>query len=298
MQQWATALVGYRGLRSDLLIELKKAQPLTAMELGARFGLTANALRRHLKELEAAGLVRYRREVHGVGGPRFAYSLSDEGEALFPRAHAPTLVDALEFLREREGPDAVVDFFRRRWARIVAEAGLDLGPLALDDRVQLLAELLTSQGYMAEVSYSARDTGYGIGDTTETDAYPVSPAPDSGGLTLRKYNCALREVAERFPELCAAEVEFMEGVLGARLERQAHLLAGCNRCEYRVVEEQDHDNRAGRRKKEEATSTARSASSLLPSSLSRATSGNPGRSTPAASPADIEHDLEHFQEKS
>src|SRR3712207_5517821 len=115
MQQWATALVGYRGLRSDLLIELKRAQPLTAKELGARFGLTANALRRHLKALEEAGLVHYRREVRGVGGPRYAYSLSQDGEALFPRAHAAALVDALTFLREREGSEAVAAFFRRRW---------------------------------------------------------------------------------------------------------------------------------------------------------------------------------------
>ena len=213
MQQWATALVGYRGLRSDLLIELKKAQPLTAKELGARFGLTANALRRLLKELEGAGLVHYRREVRGVGGPRFAYSLSAEGEALFPRSHAPTLVDALGHLRDTQGPAAVADFFRARWAGVVAEAGLDLAGLALEDRVQLLAELLTSQGYMAE-------------------AGPAAP----GGPTLRKYNCALREVAERFPELCAVEVAFMEEALGARLERRAHLLAGCNRCEYRVVD--------------------------------------------------------------
>jgi DeoR family suf operon transcriptional repressor len=213
MQQWATALVGYRGLRSDLLIALKKAQPLTAKELGARFGLTANALRRLLKELEGAGLVHYRREVRGVGGPRFAYSLSAEGEALFPRAHAPTLVDALAALREAQGPDAVPSFFRRRWEAIVAESGLDVGPLAMEDRVQLLAELLTSQGYMAE---AGREEG--------------------GGLSLRKYNCALREVAERFPELCAAEVAFMEELLGARLDRRAHLLAGCNMCEYRIQE--------------------------------------------------------------
>jgi len=231
MQQWATALVGYRGLRSDLLIELKKAQPLTAKELGARFGLTANALRRHLKELEAAGLVHFRREVRGVGGPRYAYSLSDEGEALFPRAHAPMLVEALDFLREREGAEAVVAFFRRRWAAIVDEAGLDLAPLGIEDRTQLLAELLTSQGYMAE-----------------SDA-----APGGGAVTLRKYNCALREVAERFPELCAAEVEFMEGLLGARLDRRAHLLAGCNMCEYRVVEEGGLPSSISRRRNEHGT---------------------------------------------
>ncbi len=232
MQQWATALVGYRGLRSDLLIELKKAQPLTARELGARFGLTANALRRLLKELEAAGLVHYRREVRGVGGPRFVYSLSADGEALFPRAYAPALVDALAFLRETEGPDAVVRFFRRRWAAIVAESGLDLTSLRLEDRVQLVAELLTSQGYMAEAGSAG------------------------GELTLRKYNCALREVAERFPELCAAEVEFMEEVLGARLDRRAHLLAGCNSCEYRVLENGDDNNNNGRTEKEEGSGTA------------------------------------------
>ena len=239
MQQWATALVGYRGLRSDLLIELKKAQPLTAKELGVRFGLTANALRRLLKELEGAGLVHYRREVRGVGGPRFAYSLSAEGEALFPRAYAPALADALAALHEAQGPGAVAGFFRRRWAGVVAEAGLDLAGLPLDDRVQLLAELLTSQGYMAEAAAGA-----------------------PGERVLRKYNCALREIAERFPELCDAEVAFMEEALGARLDRRAHLLAGCNRCEYRVV---DNDE-GGRWKKEEGTATSPSAPPLYPSS--------------------------------
>jgi DeoR family suf operon transcriptional repressor len=264
MQQWATALVGYRGLRSELLIELKKAQPLTAKELGARFGLTANALRRHLKELEGAGLVRYRREVRGVGGPRFAYSLSEEGEALFPRAHAATLVEALEFLREREGPEAVVAFFRQRWAGIITEAGLDLPSLAFADRVQLFAELLTSQGYMAEAVADAPAAG--------------GREPAGSAMTLRKYNCALREVAERFPELCDAEVEFMERVLGARLDRRAHLLAGCNMCEYRVVEQ-----------------TGRSSSSS--SSSSSRTAGISGRSTSVAAPSDLEQHSEIHQEK-
>lgn len=256
MQQWATALAGYRGLRSDLLIELKKAQPLTAKELGARFGLTANALRRHLKEFESAGLVHYRREVRGVGGPRFAYSLSADGEALFPRAHAPALVDALQFLREREGPEALVAFFRRRWAAIAADAGLDLASVGFEDRVQLCAELLTSQGYMAEVVCE--------GERRESGG---APRP----VLLRKYNCALREVAERFPELCAAEVEFMEQLLGARLDRRAHLLAGCNMCEYRVL---PHEGAA---------------------------SGTPDRPSPDTSdssdPSDPSHEFEIHQEK-
>ncbi len=41
-------LAGFKGLRRDLLVALRKQQPLTAKELGTRFGLTANAFRRHL----------------------------------------------------------------------------------------------------------------------------------------------------------------------------------------------------------------------------------------------------------
>ena len=53
------ALGGFRGMRAELLVALKKAQPMTAHELGEQFGLTANALRRHLKVLEDDGLVHF-----------------------------------------------------------------------------------------------------------------------------------------------------------------------------------------------------------------------------------------------
>ena len=76
MEDVVGALGGFRGVRADLLVALKKAQPVTAGELGEQFGLTANALRRHLKALEEDGLVRYRREVRGVGAPVYAYSLT------------------------------------------------------------------------------------------------------------------------------------------------------------------------------------------------------------------------------
>ena len=41
-------------------------------------------------------------------------------------------------------------------------------------------------------------------------------------------------LAERFPELCAAEARFLEEVLGAAVDRRAHILGGCGACEYHV----------------------------------------------------------------
>jgi DeoR family suf operon transcriptional repressor len=211
MDPVAPALVGYRGLQAELLLALKKHQPLTARELAARFDVTPNAMRRHLEALEAAGVVRHAREVRGVGGPVHAFSLTVSGEALFPRAYATVLLDALATLARDQGPGAVGDFFRRKWEAMAAEAAPALARLPLHERVQLVAELWTSLGYMAEA-------------TVDADGRPV----------LRKHNCAVRAVAERFPEVCATEQAFIAELLGEAVGRSQHILGGCNACEYVV----------------------------------------------------------------
>lgn len=209
MQQVPASLLGFRGLRAELLVALKKApQPLTAKELAEQFGVTPNALRRHLDSLEAEELVRYCREVRGVGAPVHAYSLTAQGEALFPQGHAEVLAAVLESVREVSGPAGVIALARRQWQGLVEQASPRLAELPLHERAQLLAELRSSQGFMAEAH------------ATE------------GGAVVREHHCAIRDVAERFPEICAAEQEFVERMLAVPVTRTAHILDGCSCCEY------------------------------------------------------------------
>jgi predicted ArsR family transcriptional regulator len=42
-------------------------------------------------------------------------------------------------------------------------------------------------------------------------------------------------VAERFPEVCAAEARFLQAVLAATVERTTHIVGGCNACEYAIT---------------------------------------------------------------
>jgi DeoR family suf operon transcriptional repressor len=68
------------------------------------------------------------------------------------------------------------------------------------------------------------------------EAVPVHGADGAPGeTTLRIHNCAVREIAERFPEACAAEAKFVERLLGVPLVRGAHRMDGCGRCEYGVA---------------------------------------------------------------
>jgi predicted ArsR family transcriptional regulator len=182
MQDVIGSMGGYRGVRAELLVVLKKAQPLTATELAERFGLTPNALRRHLKVLEEDGVVRYQREVRGVGAPVFAYRLTEAGEAVFPRRYAAVLASALEALQAERGGRAVANVLAREWDALAIEAGPVLDGLPLAERVQLVAELLTARGYMAE------------GDVVT-----------AASATLRIHNCAMCEIAHEFDHRAAGQ---------------------------------------------------------------------------------------------
>ena len=208
----APTLAGFRGLRGDVLVAVKKSQPISANELAAQFDLTPNAIRRHLKELQSEGLISCARQVRGVGGPTLAYSLTEAGEALFPRAYDSALTTLLDSVREQQGAEGLVELFRGQWERIAAGATGELAQLPLNERAQLLAELLSSHGYMAE----------------------AAPSPGTGEALIREHNCVLRAVAERFPEVCAAEEKFLAEFLGAVVERRKHIAAGASCCEYCV----------------------------------------------------------------
>jgi DeoR family transcriptional regulator, suf operon transcriptional repressor len=79
------------------------------------------------------------------------------------------------------------------------------------EKMAAVARLLSDEGYMAEATASGSETG-----------------------TLVEHNCAIQAVAERFPEICAAEARFLGAVLGAEVDRREHILSGCSACEYRV----------------------------------------------------------------
>lgn len=193
-----------------MLVELKKANRLTAKDLAARLQISLNAVRHHLKELEAQALIEYERQHKGVGAPAFAYRLTPAGEALFPRRYEATLSELLDHVVEREGRAGAVAALEARYAALTRRLQEQLAGAPPAERMAAVVRLLSDDGYMAEASAS------------------------SGSGTLIEHNCAVQAVAERFPEICAAEARFLSAVLGAEVQRQEHILSGCSACEYRV----------------------------------------------------------------
>jgi DeoR family suf operon transcriptional repressor len=201
----------FRGPRGQILLDLKRAQPLTAKDLASRLGLSLNAVRHHLKELETEALVEYVREHRGVGAPAFAYRLSAAGHALFPRRYQETLTLILDQVAEREGRAAAVAMLEGHLEKLAGKLKAELAGLTPEQRMERITQMREEDGYMAEWH---------------------SAGP--GEATLREHNCAIHAIAEQFPEICVAEKRFLEELLGATVERRSHILGGCTACEYHV----------------------------------------------------------------
>ena len=188
--------------------------PATAAELAARLGLSATVVRRHLEALAAEGFVRAGEErpfgptpVRGRGRPARVFSLTDAGSHAFDVDYDDLAVSALEFIERAYGEQAVLDFARERAESLVARHRSALSAARdTETRLTLLAEGLAGDGYAAT--------------TVETDTGPQ----------LCQHHCPVRHAAARFPQLCEAETEAFEQLLGTHVLRLATIGRGDGVC--------------------------------------------------------------------
>ncbi len=201
---------GFEGPRGSILIELKRDGVLSAKSLAARLGLSLNAIRHHLRELEAEAVIDHEREARGVGAPTFNYRLTDRGGALFPARYEAALTEVLDHLVSSGARDQAVESLNVHYRELGSRLTAELAGAPAEQRVARVVRVLRDEGYM-----TVWDGGDGEG-------------------TLTAHNCAMRAVAQQFPEICEAERNFLTEVLSADVTRHDHMLAGCSACEYHI----------------------------------------------------------------
>ena len=192
--------------RDEVARLLLEQGPATAAALGERLGISPTAVRRHLDALVADGLATDREQrplggaQRGRGRPPREFLLTALGRASFPHAYDDLAAAALRFLAETGGDKAVADFAALRVATVEERHGPEVR--AAEEKVEALAEALTSEGYAA----SAHKVG--------------------SGDQLCQHHCPVAHVAAEFPQLCEAETRAFERLLGTHVQRLATIARG------------------------------------------------------------------------
>jgi predicted ArsR family transcriptional regulator len=187
--------------------------PSTAVALADRLDLTPAAVRRHLDHLVDEGTLEPRDQrvsgARGRGRPAKVFALTEAGRDAFDQQYDDLATDALRFLSETAGEEAVMEFARRRvtfierdYDRLVADQP-HLTP------AEALARVFTDEGYAASVK-----------------DLPVAAA----GQQLCQQHCPVAHVAQEFPQLCEAETEAIGRILGTHVQRLATIAHGDGVC--------------------------------------------------------------------
>jgi predicted ArsR family transcriptional regulator len=184
--------------------------PSTAAALAERLDLTPAAVRRHLDHLLADGTLEAREPrtaaARGRGRPAKLFALTEAGRDRFDQQYDDLAVQALRFLSETGGEDAVREFANRRASFIEERFGHVVRDQPELSPAEALARVFTDEGYAAAV----RDV-------------PV-------GEQLCQQHCPVSHVAHEFPQLCEAETEAIGRVLGTHVQRLATIAHGDGVC--------------------------------------------------------------------
>jgi len=213
-----------QGTRARIARLILENGPLTAAGLSGRLGLTPAAVRRHLDNLLAEGMIEAREArcygSRGRGRPARLFAITDAGRSAFEHAYDDLAASALRFLAETVGDEAVAEFARRKIADLERRYRpvVDAAPPA--ERVQALAEALSADGYAAAASV-APAAARGSGET--------------GGEQLCQHHCPVAHVAAEFPQLCEAETEAFGRLLGTPVQRLATISRGDGICTTHVT---------------------------------------------------------------
>jgi predicted ArsR family transcriptional regulator len=189
--------------------------PVATAELAAELGLTAAAIRRHVGVLETHGQIAVHQQQPGAGParrgrPARRYVVTSRGQSALSSTYPELAAQALRFLAEIAGPDAVEAFaasrvraVEERYAASVEAAGSDVV-----GRAEALAAALGADGYAAS----------------------TRPVPGRPTVQLCQGHCPVQGVAAEFPQLCEAEARAFSRLLGVHVQRLSTLAAGGHVC--------------------------------------------------------------------
>src|ERR1700737_4922298 len=99
--------------RMELLELLRRKQAASAEGISTELGVTPNAVRQHLTNLERDGLVRSVPVRTKRGRPVLKFSLTERADAVFPKRYGQLATMVLTELQEMGGPELLDEVFER-----------------------------------------------------------------------------------------------------------------------------------------------------------------------------------------
>ena len=184
-----------RSTRLEVLELLRRKGRCSAETIAGELGVTPNAVRQHLTNLERDGLVVSQPERSGRGRPSLLFALTERADAVFPKRYGQLATMVLQEVQEMVGPEGLDEVFARVAARHAETIERDLEGLDFDARLQRVVSWIGRAGTLVE----------------QTE--------DPVGVHVTIHNCPFRNTALKFPQVCTITPQLISRLTGAAVSQ-------------------------------------------------------------------------------
>jgi predicted ArsR family transcriptional regulator len=194
---------------------LREHGSATVAELADELGMAQVSVRHHLDILVGEEMVELNglRRRDGAGRPSQMYALTQNAYKLFPQRH-DVLVGSLLTELKAALPDTVIRSVLQRVAEHTAEEAPQPGAdQSFEERLDQIADFLTSRGYNARWMASANQEGC---------------------YELHACNCPYAGVSDHHPEICTMDQAMLQHLVPGVVRLETRVLNGATHCRYLV----------------------------------------------------------------
>jgi predicted ArsR family transcriptional regulator len=188
-------MIAGRSTRMEVLELLRRKGRSSAETIANDLGVTPNAVRQHLTNLERDGLVVSQPERSGRGRPSLLFGLTERADAVFPKRYGQLATMVLQEVQEMGGPDALDEVFARVAARHASALERDLDGLDFDEKLRRVVAWIGRAGTLVEQTESPE------------------------GVKVTIHNCPFRNTALKFPQVCTITPQLISRLTDAAISQ-------------------------------------------------------------------------------
>jgi predicted ArsR family transcriptional regulator len=188
-------MIAGRSTRMEVMELLRRKGRCSAETMASDLGVTPNAIRQHLTNLERDGFVVSNPERNGRGRPALLFSLTERADSVFPKRYGQLATMVLQEVQEMGGPQVLDELFSRVAARHAKVIEHDLEGLDFDHKLKRVVDWIGLAGTLAEQTQTAE------------------------GVKVTIHNCPFRNTALKFPQVCTITPHLLSRLLGTAVSQ-------------------------------------------------------------------------------
>lgn len=188
-------MIAGRSTRMEVLEHIRRKGHASAEAIASDLGVTPNAVRQHLTNLERDGLVVSHPERRARGRPSLLFALTERADSVFPKRYGQLATMVLQEVQEIGGPEALDEIFARVAARHADAIEHDIEDLDFDAKLKRVVAWIGRAGTLADQQEVAE------------------------GVQITIHNCPFRNTALKFPQVCTITPHLMSRLLGTAVSQ-------------------------------------------------------------------------------